>query len=506
MYSMKNVNSERTLVVRLAGTTRGPNRTGHRLRGRIAVAVLVAVAALCPGAATAAAGTLSTGDYSGQEGAVHYQLYVPSSYTPATPVPLVVALHGCTQTADGFRALTRWDAVAEAKGFIVLFPQQDASSNQMKCWNFFLDTSMHRGAGDPARIAAVTSLIENTYNVDPHRVFVAGLSAGGGMSSVMGATYPDYFAAIGVASGCEYASTATCAGYKSADPVQAGQAAYREMGPRARPLPFIAFQGDKDTTVPPENGDQLVQQWLLTNDLADDGAANGSVASRPAKTLSGSPSASRPYTIRTYQDKAKAELGTYWLISGMTHAWSGGDGSQPYADPAGPDATTAMYEFFMRHPAPSLTRPAPPAVSKPGGTPSAGQPGVTPSAPSAGQPGVAPTASKARRPGVPSVSKLRLSGGRIVFTMSGPGSATLRLGRCVAHKHRRCARYSTRVRVARTVAKAGRVAIRVPKRLHGHRLARGHYRVVVTPADHAGRTGTSRTLALVMRTRRMTKA
>src|SRR6202008_3590199 len=168
---------------------------------------------------------------------------------------------------DQFRQLTRWDQQAEAKGFIVVFPQQDSSNNSFKCWNFFQDSSMHRGEGDAGRIAAVTSLVENTYNVDPHRVFVTGLSAGGAMASVMGATYPDYFAAIGVGSGCEYAATAACAGYKGAHPNLASRAAHKEMGSGARPMPLIAFQGDQDNTVPPANGDQLVQQWLLTDDL-----------------------------------------------------------------------------------------------------------------------------------------------------------------------------------------------------------------------------------------------
>jgi poly(hydroxyalkanoate) depolymerase family esterase len=497
---MKNVNRERTWALRLAGMTPGPRSGVARLRARllIAVGVLVAVTALCSTAATAATGALTAGDYSGSEGSLHYELYVPSTYTPATPVPLVVALHGCTQSADAFRVLTRWDALAEAKGFIVVFPQQDAGSNTFKCWNFFQDASMHRSAGDPARIAAVTSLIENTYDVDPHRVYVTGLSAGGAMASIMGATYPDYFAAIGVGSGCEYAATAACAGYKSADPAVAGQTAYREMGPRARPMPFIAFQGDQDKTVPPANADQLVQQWLLTDDLADDRAANGSVLTNPATTSQSFASTSRPYTVRTYQTKSKAELGSYWLVHGMSHAWSGGDGSQPFSDPSGPDATAAMYDFFMRHPAPSLTRPAPPAARKPGGVANAGQPG-------------APASSRASQSGVPTVSKLKRSRGRIAFTISGPGSVTLRLqrrvagvlrhGRCVsgAQKGRACARYSTRVRIVRTVAKAGRVAIALPERVRGHRLSRGPYRVVVTPADGAGRTGRSRTLALVMR-------
>jgi poly(hydroxyalkanoate) depolymerase family esterase len=454
--------------------------------------LVAAAAALVPGSAMAATGTLMSADYTGSEGALHYQLYVPSTYQAGTPLPLVVALHGCTMTADQFRLLTRWDALAEAKGFIVVLPQQDAGANTFKCWNFFQDGSMHRSAGDPARIAAVTSLIENTYNVDPHRVYVTGLSAGGAMASVMGATYPDYFAAIGVGSGCEYAATAACAGYKSADPAQAGRQAYKEMGPRARPIPFIAFQGDADTAVPPANADQLVQQWLLTDDLADDGAANGSVATTPAKTSPGFAAGGHLYTVRTYDDNHKAELANYWLVRGMKHAWSGGDPSQPYSDPSGPDETAAMYAFFQSHPAMSLTRPAPPARR------------TTPAA-------LAVSKTAAAEPSVPTVSKLKRSRGRIVFTMSGAGSITLRLqqrvaghlknGRCVTGKQARrgCTKYSTRAKIVRTVPNAGRISITLPKKVRGHRLPRGHYRAVVTPADPAGHPGTSRTLALAIR-------
>jgi poly(hydroxyalkanoate) depolymerase family esterase len=492
---MEQGNTARIEALRPAGTTPGPNGIVHRLRAwlGVAVALLVAAAtALLPGAATAATGTLTSADYSGSEGAQHYELYIPSTYQAGTPVPLVVALHGCTQTADQFRLLTRWDALAEAKGFIVVFPQQDASANTFKCWNFFQDGSMHRSAGDPARIAAVTSLIENTYNVDPHRVYAAGLSSGGAMASVMAATYPDYFAAIGIGSGCEYAATAACAGYRSADPAQAGRQAYKEMGALARPMPFIAFQGDADTTVPPANADQLVQQWLLTDDLADDGAANGSVPSAPANTTPGFAPGGRTYTVRTYSDNHKAELATYWVVGGMKHAWSGGDPSQLYSDPSGPDETAAMYAFFLSHPAPSLTRPAPPAP---------------PARPTPGAPVVSTTAE----PGVPTVSKPKLSHGQIVFTISGAGSVTLRLqqhvaghvknGRCVTGKHKRrgCTKYSTRAKIVRTMANAGRIAITLPKKGRGHRLPPGRYRAVVTPADPAGHPGRSQAVALAMR-------
>jgi poly(3-hydroxybutyrate) depolymerase len=194
--------------------------------------------------------------------------------------------------------------------------------------------------------------VQDHYTVDPHRTYVTGLSAGGAMASVMGATYPDLYAAVGVGSGCEYAATATCAGYKSADPAQAGKAAHAAMGDSARPMPVITFQGDKDSTVPPVNAEQLISQWLVTADLADDGALNGSVPVAPVKTVDGQVPGGRSYRERIYDDAAGQELVQSWIVHGMGHAWSGGCSCQSYADPTGPDETAAMYAFFAAHPMP----------------------------------------------------------------------------------------------------------------------------------------------------------
>jgi poly(hydroxyalkanoate) depolymerase family esterase len=314
-------------------------------------AALLAAAALAPGAAHAQAGTLSSGDYSGPAGTQHYELFVPSSYTAGTALPLVVALHGCTETADQFRQLSKWDKTAEAEGFLVVFPQQDGNANSMKCWNFFKGEHMQRGAGEPAKIAGLTTWVEQHYSVDPARVYVNGLSAGGAMASVMAATYPDLYAAVGIGSGCEYAATAACAGYRSADPVQAGQSAYKTMGSQAHRMPFIVFQGDADKTVPPVNADQVVEQWLVTDDWVDDGANNGSVPKSPTATTPGVAPGGRAFTIRSYGDGHGGEIGQLWLVQGMGHAWSGGCSCESYADPAGPDETAAMYAFFVAHPA-----------------------------------------------------------------------------------------------------------------------------------------------------------
>jgi poly(hydroxyalkanoate) depolymerase family esterase len=250
----------------------------------------------------------------------------------------------------GLAALTRFSQLAEAKGFIVVYPEQSKAANNMGCWNWFQDADVKRGTGEPSIIAGITRSIQQRYSVDPRRVYVAGLSAGGAMSAVMAATYPDLYAAYGVGSGCEYTAGAPCAGYQSADPEAAGQRAYQAMGSYARVVPFIAFQGDKDTTVPPINGTQLVRAGQVAADWADDGQANGSVPKAAAKTVSASVSGGRTYTLSRYSERAGSELAQFWLVHGMNHAWSGGDPSQQYADATGPNESAAMLDFFISHP------------------------------------------------------------------------------------------------------------------------------------------------------------
>jgi poly(hydroxyalkanoate) depolymerase family esterase len=318
----------------------------------MAIACAALTAAIGPdGAAAATAGRVMAGSYANSAGTLAYEAFVPDSVggEGGKRVPLVVALHGCTQTAAGFRALTRLDELAAKRGFVVVFPEQPKSRNQLGCWNWFQQDHMQRGAGEPSMIAGITNEVLQRYPIDPDRVYVTGLSAGGAMASVMGATYPDLFAAIGVAAGCEYAAGAACAGYKGTDPEQSARAAYQAMGSLARPVPFIVFQGDKDKTVPPENADQLVQSGQAIADWADDGARNSSIPARPSRTSAGWNQGGRSYTLRHYKDGHGHELAQYWMVHGMEHAWSGGDATQPYADPAGPDATAAMYDFFMDH-------------------------------------------------------------------------------------------------------------------------------------------------------------
>jgi poly(hydroxyalkanoate) depolymerase family esterase len=294
-----------------------------------------------PGTAT----TRFSGNFTNAAGSRAYQGYVPSTYKAGTPMPLVVVLHGCTESADDIRSLTQFDKLAEANKFIVVYPEQPQSANYLHCWNWFLPTDMQRGSGEPSIIAGITQWVQQHYTVDAKRTFVTGFSAGGAMTAIMGATYPDLYAAIGIGSGLQY-------GGQSVDPAKAGEQAYRAMGTQARVVPALIFHGGKDTTVPVVNADQLMRQWQATADWADDGSSNSSIPAGPSSTRNEQVQNGRSYTVNSYLDGHGKELAQYWLVPDMTHAWSGGCTCAKYSDPAGPDETRAMYDFFVNHPMP----------------------------------------------------------------------------------------------------------------------------------------------------------
>jgi poly(hydroxyalkanoate) depolymerase family esterase len=306
-----------------------------------------------PGTApsTTLPGKLTTGSYTNSSGTLSYELYVPSTYKPGAVVPLVVALHGCTETADVYRQLSGWDGEAQAQGFIVLFPQQSSSRNSEGCWNWFLQADMQRGSGEPSIIAGMVSSVEQNYSIDAHRVYVAGFSAGGAMANVMAATYPDVFAAVGVGSGCEY-NGLPCVGAPGPAASQTGQEAYEAMGSHARVMPAIVFQGDSDDIVAPANGPLIVNEWQVTDNYALDGSATGAIPTSPLNVTNGVSPGGQSYTVTHYGDQNGNDLIDYWVMHGMNHAWSGGSSSELYSDPSGPNETAAMWAFFSSHPGP----------------------------------------------------------------------------------------------------------------------------------------------------------
>ncbi|ASS77183.1 hypothetical protein CIG75_10165 [Tumebacillus algifaecis] len=298
-----------------------------------------------------AAGTFTESYYGSN---FFYKVYVPSNYVAGTKVPLMVMLHGCLQNPNDFAAGTRMNALAEEKKFIVLYPEMNIFANPNRCWNWFYDYNQHRGLGEPAIIKGMVDQVKAKYSVDNARVYVAGLSAGAGMSVIMGATYPDVFSGVGVSAGVEYNAANTAFGgisamsYGGIDPRTAGWNAYYEMGSYKRRMPVVVFQGTSDTIVNPINASQVIAQWAKTNDLVDDGLENDSVKNVAGLTTAGSVNG-RSYTKYVYHDKYGSSLLEYWKVNGMAHAWSGGSTAGTYTDPAGPDASRIMWDFFTTH-------------------------------------------------------------------------------------------------------------------------------------------------------------
>jgi poly(hydroxyalkanoate) depolymerase family esterase len=260
----------------------------------------------------------------------------------------VMMLHGCTQTMADFAAGTQMNAKADAVGFLVAYPDEPTSANSEQCFNWFLPADQARGAGEPELLAGIAGDVAGSYTVDAKRVFVAGISAGGAMAVILGATYPDVFAAVGSHSGLEYqAATDETSAFQAAQsggpaPKTQGDAAFAAMGAQARTVPVIVFQGDADPTVNVANGQQTIDQWTETDDRASASVGAGAATQGSA--------GGKSFTHTTYSDvKSGGVLLEYYLVSGLAHAWSGGSTAGTFTDPNGPDATTLMWQFFAAH-------------------------------------------------------------------------------------------------------------------------------------------------------------
>ena len=287
------------------------------------------------------------GSYNNQAGSRAYKLYVPSTHHGQT-LPLVVMLHGCTQSPDDFAAGTRMNLLAEEHGCLVAYPAQSASANISRCWNWFKAEDQQRDAGEPSLIAGITRQIMAEYPVDPQRVYVAGLSAGGAAAAVMAATYPDLYAAVGVHSGLAVGAAtdmpsafAAMQGGAMTLPSQSGTV--RKVG-EGRIVPTIVFHGDQDRTVHPRNGDQVIAQARGTNTVE---------LQATATAQRGQAAGGRSYRRIAHADAAGRAVLEQWVIHGAGHAWAGGSPTGSYTDPHGPDASREMLRFFLEHPHPT---------------------------------------------------------------------------------------------------------------------------------------------------------
>jgi poly(hydroxyalkanoate) depolymerase family esterase len=291
--------------------------------------------------------------YTNQAGTRSYKLYIPSGYI-GQEVPLIVMLHGCTQSPNDIAAGTRMNAVAEENIFLVAYPAQAQGANMNKCWNWFKASDQQRGRGEPSLVAGITRQIIDEYSVADGRVYVAGMSAGGAMAAIIGEAYPDLYAAVGVHSGLA-PGTAHDMPSAFAAMSQGGAATpsrniptATDAGRSARIVPAIVFHGDHDKTVHPRNADRLLEHYctpktISSRDAVDSTTPRGTV--RQGQVRGG-----HDYTRTTYYDAGGRVIVECWTIHGLGHAWSGGSSSGSYTDPRGPDASAEMMRFFDQHP------------------------------------------------------------------------------------------------------------------------------------------------------------
>jgi poly(hydroxyalkanoate) depolymerase family esterase len=273
------------------------------------------------------------GSYSNHAGSRAYRLFIPSGYH-GQPLPLIVMLHGCTQSPEDFAAGTRMNFLAETQSCFVAYPAQRSQANQAKCWNWFRATDQQRDTGEPSLIAGITRQIMREYSVDPKRVYVAGLSAGAAAAAVMGATYNDLYAAIGVHSGLACGAAVDLPSAFLA--MRQGGGFDRQEVSTERPIvPTIVFHGDRDSTVHPNNGDEVIERSIK--------------ASTEKKVHRGQVAGGHAYTRTVHRDATGRHIFEHWSIHGAGHAWSGGNSAGSYTDPRGPDATREMLRFFLEH-------------------------------------------------------------------------------------------------------------------------------------------------------------
>ena len=267
-------------------------------------------------------------------GTRRYRLYIPASGA-ADLKGLVVMLHGCTQTAEDFAAGTRMNEVAEKHGLLVAYPAQTGGDNSMSCWNWFRPGDQTRDAGEPAILAGLTESLREEFGIPRDRIFAAGLSAGGAMAAILGETYPELYAAIGVHSGLAHGAATDVVSAFGAMQGQGGAArraprGVAEQGPRV-----IVFHGTADTTVHPANGDQVIASHggdLATMERVDAAGADD-----------------RRGATRRIAKRADGTIGLeHWLVEGAQHAWAGGDARGSSTDPRGPDASAEMARFFLQ--------------------------------------------------------------------------------------------------------------------------------------------------------------
>eukprot|EP01121_Diplochlamys_sp_Union-15-3_P019450 TRINITY_DN733_c0_g1_i1.p1 TRINITY_DN733_c0_g1~~TRINITY_DN733_c0_g1_i1.p1 ORF type:complete len:530 (-),score=96.15 TRINITY_DN733_c0_g1_i1:58-1416(-) len=277
---------------------------------------------------------------------------------------------------------------ADRQHFFVLYPEQTSSANLNKCWNWFEPAHQSRGSGEPKLIVDMVNSVSQKYTIDTKRIFVAGLSAGAAMTVILGATYSDVFTCIGPAAGLEFkAATSTSEAFIAMstggpDPTKQGLAAYNAMPSPKKPVCVAVSHGTSDSTVNIVNGNQIVTQWIVTdNYVLCSGSSCNRIPTSPSSQYTGTVPGGRSYTVRLYNDSNNAQnFLKFVTVDGMGHAWPGGSSAGTYTDPKGPNFSDFIVKFFFDYTgggaptnaptSPGPTTPPPPTHSPPTAAPS----------------------------------------------------------------------------------------------------------------------------------------
>src|SRR3954468_17165280 len=273
-----------------------------------------------------------------------YHLYLPRRYSLNRAAPLVVMLHGCKQDAATFASGTRMNELADHEGFAVLYPEQKRMANAHRCWNWF-DSSAQSGGGEAGLIAGMVREVVRTHAVDPSRVYIAGLSAGGAMTSVMASCYGNLFAACAIHSGLMYGA-AESVSQASRAMKHSSRASVKETVRQAIShdgfdfVPALVIHGTADSVVNPENADQVVEQFIAM-------AAPAGINGAPVAEFATSKAAGgrRGFEIREYRS-GDTLLSRKVLVQGLATERGGRNAAHPFNDPFGPDASRMIWEFF----------------------------------------------------------------------------------------------------------------------------------------------------------------
>lgn len=266
-------------------------------------------------------------------GSRSFRLYLPASH-PKRPNGLILMLHGCNQTPDDFAIGTHMNALAEKHGLAVAYPAQTKRHNAGACWNWFKPRNQMRGSGEPSILASLTRKLMREFGLGRDDVFVAGLSSGGAMATILADVYPDVFSAAGVHSGLARGSAWDTLSAMSAmqnGGASKGLAAF--VSNRSHPVRRIIFQGEEDRTVNPLNAG-----YIVVAEVGGDGVPT-KIDKRSVR--------GRDYSRSEYENTAGAVMIELWMIENAGHAWSGGRAAGSYTDIKGPDASAQMVRFFL---------------------------------------------------------------------------------------------------------------------------------------------------------------